>query len=171
MKKEIIIVSDLWGAGQSTWLNNFQHTLLGKYKIKFYDACKLGQIDTSNYEEDKLHEQFVAFGIDKAIANLIRIEKEPKTYIACSIGGVITWKAALEGLPVEKMIAISSTRLRMETKSPSCDFQLHYGKDDSNRPSEQWLNTFAKDRYQLMDGDHQIYTEKNLVVEILKELL
>lgn len=170
MKKEIIIISDIWGAGNSTWLNNFQHELLGKYKIKFYDACRLGQIDINNYEEENLHQQFLDFGIENAVNNLIRIEKEPKIYITSSIGGVFVWQAALRGLPVDQLIAISPTRLRKETESPNIDFQLFFGKEDMNKPDLIWLEAFAKGKYSLVDGDHHIYGDKETVISILQSL-
>jgi len=171
MKKEIIIISDLWGAGNATWLNNFQHQLLSHYKIKFYDACKLGQIDTSQYEEAYLHQQFLDFGIDNAIDNLIRLEKEAKIFIGCSIGGVIAWKAALAGLPIEHLTAFSSTRLRKESDAPDCKFKLLYGKNDPNKPDLIWLEAFAKSKYQLIEGDHNIYQDKETVKQVLQELI
>ncbi len=162
----------MWGAEKSAWLNNFQHALLSHYKIKFYDATKLGQLDPNRYGDEKsLHQAYIETGIDHGIQNLIRIEKEPQIYIACSIGGIMAWKAALEGLPIKKLIAISSTRLREESKSPNCDFQLFYGKDDSNKPSANWLNTFAKDKHEIINGDHDIYTDKEQVPYIIKSLL
>jgi len=171
LKKEVIIISDMWGAGRSNWLNNFQHGLLGDYKIKFYDACKLGQIDINPYEEENLHQQFLDFGIENAIKNLIRIEKEARTYITCSIGGVMAWKAALAGLPIERLIAISPTRLRLETETPNCNFQLFYGRDDESKPDLTWLEAYAKGRYRLLDGDHQLYKDKEIVQEVLNSLI
>jgi len=171
LKKEVIIISDMWGAGKSTWLKNFQHALLADYKIKFYDACRLGQIDISQYEEENLHKQFIDSGIENGINNLIRIEKEPKIYITCSIGGIMAWKAAMAGLPIDQLIAISPTRLRMETDIPDCDFQLYFGKDDPHTPDLIWLEAFAKNRYQLMDGDHQIYGDNDVVEKILSTLI
>jgi len=124
-------------------------------------------LNISQYEEENLHKQFLDFGIDNAISNLIRIEKEAKIYITVSIGGVLAWKAAMAGLPIKQLIAVSPTRLREESENPDCDFQLYFGKEDPNKPDLIWLEAFAKNRYKLLDGDHHIYNDKDIVTQIL----
>ncbi len=160
-KKELVILSDLWGSKQSEWLALFKALLSPKFDITFFDACKLGAVDTSLYSEDHLHRQFVDFGIETAVNNLLKLTHSPKIYIGCSIGGTIAWQAALKGLPVERLITISSTRLRKETTKPDCQMQLYFGKDDPYQPSLSWYKRMSIENFQILDGGHNIY--KNII--------
>ena len=171
MKKEIVIISDLWGKQKSEWLSHFIHYLHPNFYLKFYDACKLGGIQTAPYSKENLHSQFVEFGIEKAVDNLLRIEGQPKIYIGCSVGGLIAWKAALKGLRLEKLIAISSTRLRKEKIIPECSLQLYFGKDDLHQPSSEWYKTLGINNQIILPGGHDIYHDKNAIKEICHKLL
>ena len=86
MKKGVVIVSDLWGVQKSEWLVNFKELLEDQYTVKFYDACSLGEIDLTIYEQENLHRQFVDFGIEKAVSNLLNQESESKIYFGCMAG-------------------------------------------------------------------------------------
>lgn len=169
MKKEVSIVSDLWGIKKSDWLLPFQQQLSPNYTIKFYDACELGEIDLQFYEEKNIHQQFIEFGIEKAVSKLLRLEQQAQLYIGCSIGGLIAWKAALRGLPIEKLIAISATRLRKEKEKPSCPVQLYFGKQDPYQPSQNWYEQMGSAEIKILEGDHHIYKDPLTVKQILQD--
>jgi len=171
MKKnqEIIILSDLWGANRSSWLINFQKNLAPHYAVKFYDACALGEIDLTNYNQENIHRQFIDFGIQKAVGQLLELEQEPKIYMGCSVGGVILWKAGLEGLPIQKLITISATRLRKETKKPSCPLELYFGANDPFQPKENWFQKMKINGHFIPGGDHDIYKDPFVVEKILRQ--
>ncbi len=171
MKKEVVIVSDLWGAKRSEWLVNFKALLEDQYEVKFYDACQLGGIDLKIYEQENLHRQFVDFGIEKAVSNLLKLEPEPTLYIGCSIGGVILWKAALKGLPIEKLIAISSTRLRKETERPYCPLSLFFGENDPFQPDQNWFNQMGIKGHFISEREHDIYKDRAIVSQIIKHFI
>ena len=63
-----------------------------------------------------------------------------------SIGGYIAWKAALEGLKVRNLTAVSATRLRFETTKPDCKIALIYGEHDTFQPSIDWYNRIELDK-------------------------
>jgi len=107
MKKRIIIISDLWGLKDAQWLIHFQE-LLNQYEIKIYDACQIGGVITKNLNQNEIHQQFLDFGIAKAAQHIFQSEHQSQIFIGCSIGGLIAWKAGLLGMPMEKLIAISS---------------------------------------------------------------
>jgi len=165
----LIILSDLWGARKSGWLVNFQNNLENKYRVKFYDVCSLGEIDLSDFQEEKLHRQFVDFGIQKAVQNILELEKKPKIYLGSSVGGVILWKAGLEGLPIKKLIAISSTRLRKESEKPNCPLELFFGENDVYKPDDSWFTRMKINAHFIQEGDHDIYKDQFFVSQILHQ--
>lgn len=170
MKEEIIILSDLWGINKSEWFVHFERMLSGNYYVKFYDSCKLGEIDLTPYEEKNIHKQFVKCGIEKASNKLLILEKQPKIYIGCSVGGVILWKAGLKGLPVKKLITISATRLRKEKEKPNCSIKTYFGELDEYKPKPTWFELVGKDANKILKGNHEIYKNKLSVAQIINDL-
>lgn len=157
MKPRLIILSDLWGKHDANWVKNYTNPLSKYYDIHFYDACELGEIDTTDYIELKLHQQFVNGGIEKAVLNLIDIEKNEISILAFSIGGTIAWKAGLSGLKINKLIALSSTRLRYEVNKPKCDIQVIYGELDKNKPTQEWLSEMSVYNEIIPNANHDFY--------------
>ena len=84
-------------------------------------------------------------------------------------GGVILWKAALRGLQMEKLIAISSTRLRKETEKPNRPFSLFFGENDVFQPNKEWFNQMGIKGHFITEGDHEIYKNYSTVLEILTQ--
>jgi len=166
MNKEIIIISDLWGSQKSDWLVGYKKTFSKDFSIKFYDACELGSVNTKPYLQHELHNQFVEFGIESAAKELLKLERTPKMYIGCSVGGVIAWKASLLGLPIEKLITISATRLRREIQKPSCPLYLLFGENDQYKPSLDWFDSLNIKKYEFLEGDHEIYKEQHTIQKI-----
>ncbi len=171
MKPKLIILSDLWGKEKSDWISGYVELLTDKFEIHYYDCCELGNVSKVDYAEVVLHNQFVNSGIEKAVNNLLNIEKEKIDILAFSIGGTIAWKAILKGLNVEKLVAVSSTRLRYENEIPNCGVKLYFGEDDSNKPNEDWLKKRTVDFEILKNKDHNFYAEKDFIVSICNEIL
>lgn len=157
MKPRLIILSDLWGKHDANWVKNYSNPLSNYFDIHFYDTCELAEIDTIEYIETKLHQQFVNGGIEKAVINLIEIEKNEISILAFSIGGTIAWKAGIAGLKINKLIALSSTRLRYEEKKPKCNIQLIYGDLDKNKPTQEWLSEMAINTEIIPNVNHDFY--------------
>lgn len=169
MKKELIIVSDLWGRNRSDWLVHFEQLLGERYDLKFYDACQLGEVDLTDYNQENLHRQFVDFGIEKAVNKLLNLEPKPKLYIGISVGGVILWRAGLLGLPIQKLVTISATRLRHETEKPNVPIQLFFGLLDEYQPDKNWFNALQVDGHFIPKGDHDIYQNSLTVAQIFNQ--
>ncbi len=168
MKKEIIILSDQWGKARSDWKEYFQRQLSINHSIQFYDSCDLAGIDASNLDEESIHRKFIEYGIENAVNKLIQYEKKPKIYIGCSVGGLIAWKAGIRGLKIQKLIAISSTRLRLETEKPNCPIQLYFGEFDNYRPKYEWLEKMNCNYEVILGKNHNIYENKKEISKILK---
>jgi dienelactone hydrolase len=171
MKPRLIILSDLWGKEKSDWVSAYVELLKDKFGIQYYDCCELGVIDKTNYIEENLHSQFVNGGIEKTVEHLLKIEKNQVDILAFSIGGTIAWKAALKGLNVRSLFAVSSTRLRYENEIPNGTIKLYYGENDSSTPSENWFEKHSIDFEIIKNKEHNFYTEKDFSASICKEIL
>jgi len=167
MKKEIVVISDIWGKSKSDWFEKFDEKLGDDYLVRYYDACQLSKVETEPYEQERLHHQFVQFGINNAVDKLLAAEKSSRIYIGCSVGGVIAWKAGLKGLPIEKLITISSTRLRKESKAPNCQLYNFFGYNDDHKPNSDWLNSSIYGSTFLIEGGHDIYKESLSIDHII----
>jgi len=171
MKPRLIILSDLWGKEKSDWVSAYVELLKDRFEIQYYDCCELGEIDKTNYSEESLHRQFVNGGIERAVEQLSKIEKNEIEVLAFSIGGSIAWKAALKGLNVRKLFAVSSTRLRYEDETPKGIIKLYYGENDSNKPNNNWFEERSVNFEILKNKEHDFYTEKECTTSICKEIL
>jgi hypothetical protein len=171
MKPRLIILSDLWGKEKSDWVSAYVSLLKDNFEIQYYDCCELGEIDKTNYTEENLHNQFVNGGIEKAVQNLLKAEKNQIDFLTFSIGGTIAWKATLKGLNVRTLFALSSTRLRYENEIPNGTIKLYYGENDSNKPSENWFEKHSIDFEIIKNKKHNFYTEKHFAESICKEIL
>jgi pimeloyl-ACP methyl ester carboxylesterase len=171
MKPRLIILSDLWGKEKSNWVAGYIQLLNDKFEIQYYDCCGLGEIDKTNYTEENLHNQFINGGIEKAVTNLLKTEKNQIDILAFSIGGTIAWKAALMGLNVRSLFAVSSTRLRYEDKIPNGAIKLYYGENDRNKPSNDWFEKHSIDFEIIKNKEHDFYTKNDSSTLICNEIL
>ena len=121
----------------------YTDVLQDKYSICYYDCQELAGIDLKLTAETDIHPAFVNGGIQRAVENLCSLEKGNLTVLAFSIGGTIAWKAALQGLKIKTLFALSSTRLRYETEKPPCDLTLAFGERDKHKPNQAWFDKHA----------------------------
>lgn len=171
MKPRLIILSDLWGKEKTDWVLYYIELLEGNFEIQYYDCCELGEIDKTDYTEKNLHSQFVNGGIEKAVENLLKAEKNEIDVLAFSIGGTIAWKSALKGLNIRNLFAVSSTRLRYENEIPSGAIKLYYGENDNNKPNKNWFESHSLDYEIIKNEKHDFYTEKEFTNSICAEIL
>lgn len=170
VKQRLIILSDLFGGKKPEWFTSYLEVLTSKFDIKYYDVLELGNIDTTNFNEKNIHSQFLNGGIDKAVQNLLNLEKEKITVLGFSIGGTIAWKASLKGLKVSQLIAVSSTRLRFETEAPDCVIKLYFGEKDSNMPDLHWFLDLKISNQILENESHQLYLDKKNTLVICNDI-
>jgi hypothetical protein len=139
-KERLIILSDLWGLHDSKWVNTYAIKLSSMFEIDIYDCCALADIDPEIKSGEIRHQLFLNGGIDKAVKSLISSENEPVWLLGFSIGGFIGWKVALENHSIKGLIAVSSTRLRIEKTKPQGMLHLLYGDQDTFIPDTLWLD-------------------------------
>lgn len=172
MKPQLLILSDLWGIQKTTYLTQYTTLLQSKFDVQFLDCCQLGEIDTSNYTQENLHQQFVNGGIEKAIENLLKNYPQEVDILTFSIGGTIAWKANLAGLKVRNFYAISTTRLRYETEKPNSQITLVYGELDAYRPQPDWFKKLGISGYNIIKNEgHELYQKQTVIQQICKILL
>ncbi len=170
-KQRIVLLSDLWGKEKSEWIGYYSTILEEYFDIQYYDCCELGDIDKSNYSMRKLYNQFVNGGIARAVESLLQKEKGFITVLGFSIGGLIAWKAALSGLKVQNLFALSSTRLRSETQKPSGKVELFYGEDDAYRPNIQWFQNMDLKENLYKKEEHEMYRKKEIAENICRKII
>ncbi len=160
----------MWGEQDSEWFSMWKAMITDKTRLTFYDSSKLGRVILKQRSPDQIHNQFVTFGIDHAVKALLAAEHNAKICIGCSVGGVIAWRAALQGLRIDKLITISSTRLRYEVETPLCQVENYFGEHDPYKPNTAWLSTIGKVTSTLIPGGHDIYAQQAVISKIFKEL-
>jgi len=149
----------LWGKRKSTWWPWYLDSLKKHFDLHCYDACELGNIDLSIYEEKAIHRQFVHGGIEVAVSHLLQQEKYKVHLLAFSIGGTIGWKAIQQGLKVASFCAVSATRLRYENEKINTPTQLFYGANDPYRPRQDWFDQHHYLHKEIIPSQgHAVYT-------------
>lgn len=171
MKKRLIILSDLWGKRKSDWLVNYTRILSHNFNIVYYDCCVLGEINTADYREENLHQQFLDGGIEKALEQLIELEKAPIDILAFSVGGTIAWKFGLLTGNIQSITCISSTRLRYENLRPPGNIALIFGGNDENKPSPDWFERLDLFPTILINEDHNCYSKKEIAANVCLEVI
>lgn len=169
--KRLIVLSDLWGKSKSDWFVQYETILKSEFEIVFYDCCKLGEIDLSEFSEDKIHQQFTNGGIERAVKTLLESEKGNVYVLGFSVGGLIAWKAALEGLKIMNLFALSSTRLRYEDKQPNCEINLFYAEKDKYKPSEEWFKKLNLEINIYKEQEHYFYSYIEIASEVSKKII
>ena len=165
-KPKLIILSDFWRNQKAEWISNYTSVLDHYFDLTFYNCADLAGITLIDVQHEKIHQQFVDGGIDRAVKNLLKRETEKINILAFSLGGTIAWKAALLGLKVENLFAISSTRLRYEFEKPAIKMELLFGDDDSFKPDAEWFEKMALRPNFITNQDHEMYKEKEIAHEI-----
>ncbi|MEM7483808.1 MAG: hypothetical protein AAF348_01235 [Bacteroidota bacterium] len=171
MAEKLVVISDMWGVKKGLWITSYFGYLQQYYDIVFYDCQQLGNIDVPVSTEKNIHKAFVEGGIETAVAHLLQKEKQPSHYLAFSTGGTIAWKAALQGLPVKSLTAISPTRIRLEEKAPDTALNLIFGDSDAFKPNAQWANEVGVDLNVISNFGHQLYSDEKIIAEVCLNLL
>ncbi|WP_026449949.1 alpha/beta hydrolase [Aequorivita capsosiphonis] len=170
MKSKLIILTDLWGLADSSWLDQYKVLLEPHFELKIYDSCKLAGIESTALNEKQIHAHFINYGIKTAVENLVKLEKAPVHILAFSIGGTIAWKAGLNGLNIINLYALSSTRLRYETEKPDCKIHLLFGEKDTFSPKEEWIASLNLELEIIKDGAHEVYKNEKISIQVSEQI-
>ena len=171
MAEKLVIISDMWGVKKGLWIASYFGYLQQYYDITFYDCQQLGNLDVPVSTEENIHKAFVEGGIDTAVAHLLKKEKTPSHYLAFSTGGTVAYKAALKGLPVKSLTALSANRIRLEDESPKIPLNLVYGECDTFKPELSWAKSVGVDLTVIPNFGHHLYSDEKIISQICLDLL
>ena len=170
-KQRIVLLSDLWGKEKSNWIVYYTNILEKYFDVVFYDSCDIGNVDKSDYSKEKLHEQFIAGGIQNAVEYLLEKEKGIINILAFSIGGFIAWKACHAGLKAQHLFAISATRLRHETHKPDGTIELIYGENDTYKPDQEWFQKLEIKEDFYKNEAHEFYKKQAIAQDLCRMII
>lgn len=171
MAERLVVISDMWGTKKGLWITSYLGYLQQHYDIVFYDCQELANINLTIETEENLHKEFVNSGIDTAAAHLLKRESKPSHYLAFSTGGTVAYKAALMGLPIKSLYAISPTRIRLENNKPNCSIKLLFGSNDEFRPSKEWEEKIGLPMTLANGFGHELYSDEKIIKEVCQDLL
>ena len=171
VKKKLLVLSDLWGFDQAIYLDLYLEKLRPHFDIQLYDSCILSGLTSDQQSQAERHRYFISGGIEMAVKQLIAKEVTALSILAFSVGGVIAWRAALAGLPIDQLVAVSATRLRHEERRPDCDLKLWYGELDSFQPNEEWRQRMNVLVHTSPGLGHDIYTRPSIIDQICRTAL
>lgn len=169
--KSLLLLSDMWGQRQWQWLALYEQALQVHFQVQRLDVCTLGHLNTSIYESDTLHQQFLDGGITQAVNELLKFQAPNLYIIAFSIGGTIAWKAMEKGLQVKQCYAVSATRLRYETTPAKYPTKLFYGNNDPFRPNDIWLKNINLSYKLFPDQAHECYKNSKIAAAITHDFI
>jgi len=165
--KKLIVISDMYGF-QDDKIPDHSNFEIEGWMIQHYDCRQISSID----KNDNIHAQYLESGIEKGVEYLLENESDIDCIVAYSMGGTIAWKAIIKGLNVKHLIAVSATRLRLETEKPNCKLSLLYGADDGYQPTPEWFDHMKIIPEIYEHKNHEMYKEieiKNRIETLLSD--
>ncbi len=111
----------------------------------------------SRHGED-LHRALIEGGFDAAAAKALNLFKEADLGLGYSSGGAVLWKSVLCGLQLQRLVCISSTRLRDEDPNRmSIPTLTVFGGRDAACPPASWGTGGNLHVLHLPQAEHAFY--------------
>ncbi len=168
-KPRLVILSDLFGTSNETWMDAYRTELKPHFRISEYDSRDLA--DIAHLEQNEIHTAFVNGGIETAVKNLQIIETREMHLLGFSVGGTIAWKFALESTSVISMTTISSTRLRNETMIPMCFHSIIFGELEEFGPQQEWFTKMKIEPIVIPNSGHECYKDLTVIPQICRQII
>ncbi|SDP85792.1 hypothetical protein SAMN05428967_3903 [Phyllobacterium sp. YR620] len=131
--QQLLVVGDIHG---------FPETFVELLDVGSFEQRVLQLADLSGrpgLRGDNLHDHLVKKdGLQHAVRALRETNGPPCFGIGFSSGGTALWSAVKEGLEIQALICVSSTRLRFETSPLNIPTIVFWGDLDPHRPTEIW---------------------------------
>lgn len=107
---------------------------------------------------EALHDHlFKGDGLERAVHTICRIGGTAGIGIGFSAGGTVLWNAVKQGLGLQALVCVSSTRLRLETSRLAIPTLTLWGERDPHRPAESWNDTLPSFSKTYPDQPHDFY--------------
>lgn len=171
MAERLVIVSDMWGSKKGLWITSYLGYLQQYFNIVFYDSRELAQIDKTKGSSEELYKAFVGGGMELAVSQLLARENEKSHYLTFCAGGTIAWYAALKGLPIKSLYAISPMNLHQINEAPPCPVTLLFGELQEERPSTEWVINTKSVMEVVPNFGHEMYSDEKIIRKVCLDLL
>ncbi len=171
MAERLVVVSDMWGSKKGLWITSYLGYLQQYFDIVFYDSRELAQIDKTKASGEELYKAFLDGGMEMAVSQLLANEKEASHYLTFCAGGNIAWHAALRGLPIKSLYAVSPMNLHLITKELPCAVTLLYGELSDNLPSRAWAIKTNSMMEVVPNFGHEMYSDEKVIRKVCLDLL
>ncbi|MFT4754281.1 MAG: hypothetical protein ACI9GM_000626 [Salibacteraceae bacterium] len=168
--KKLILLSDISGLKNTKWISAYVEILSSEFEVITYCSLTLAGISPDQTKEE-IHQQFVNGGFDKASEKLVKLQSGPATLLGFSLGGVIAWKAGILGLQIDNFYAVSSTRLREETRKPIGELKLIFGEDDIHKPDDAWYHEMEIIPKVLANQSHELYKKDEFIKQFASQVI
>ena len=171
MAERLVVVSDMWGSKKGLWITSYLGYLQQYYDIVFYDSRELAHIDRKNRTAEGIYSAFINGGLDSAVSQLLASETESSHYLTFCAGGTIAWKAALKGLPIKSLYAVSPIEMHHYTQGPDCPITLLYGELADKIPSTEWSIQTKAVIERVPKFGHEMYSDEKIIRKVCLDLL
>jgi hypothetical protein len=171
MAERLVVLSDMWGAKKGLWITSYLGYLQQYFEIVYYDSQELADLDTFSKAPDKISEALAGGGLDRAVAQLLSKETTPSHYLTFCAGGTIAWSAALQGLPIKSLYAISPIWLHRHVQRPEVPVKLVFGEYMENRPSPAWAEDIQVPLEIIPKFGRELYSDEKIIDKVCLELL
>lgn len=171
MAERLVVLSDMWGAKKGLWITSYLGYLQQYFDIVYYDSQELADLELPVQTPERLCQAFVEGGYATAVAHLLSKETTPSHYLTFCAGGTIAWSAALQGLPMKSLYAISPLWLHRQERRPEAAVKLLFGEYQENRPSHQWADDLEVPMEVIPQFGRTLYSDEKIIGKVCRELL
>ena len=171
MAERLVVLSDMWGAKKGLWITSYLGYLQQYFDIVFYDSLQLSDISLSDYTPENVCEAFSKGGMNIALTQLLSKESEESHYLTFCAGGTIAWNAALRGLPMKSLTAISPLSLHMQTEKPECKVNLLFGEYHRDKPTAKWASELDVNMEVVPNFGRELYSDDKIIQKVSLNLL
>ena len=106
-----------------------------------------------------------------ALAQLLTKEREESHYLTFCAGGTIAWNAALRGLPMKSLTAISPLNLHLQTEKPECKVNLLFGEYHKDKPTPNWASEMDINMEIVPKFGSELYSDDKIIQKVSLNLL
>ena len=171
MTERLVVLSDIWGAKKGMWITSYLGYLQQYFEIVYYDTQQLAGIEIVNYTPDEVGTALNNGGLETAISQLRIKEQIPSHYLSFCCGGLIAWKAALEGIPMKSLFAVSPLNIHLENERPDIPVTLLYGENQEDRPTQEWADHMNVPIEVVPKFGRQLYTDEKIIGKVSLSIL
>lgn len=171
MAERLVVLSDMWGARKGLWITSYLGYLQQYFDIVYYDSQQLADLEVVVHTRENLCKAFFDGGRETAIAQILRKETEPSHYLTFCAGGTIGWEAALKGLPMKSLYAVSPINLHLQDQKPDCPVNLLFGEYQEDKPDEAWAKELGVTMNVVPQFGNELYSDEKIIQKVCLSLL